>query len=358
VYAFVTLDTLKRLNEPVSLNDLRIVVAHASRKLDEEYIHEVTDQVKEKVEKSGRSVGSISVPEPGQHPLGQILDALIIVLGALSILTLLGGAFLVFNTIAALLAQQVRQIGIMKAVGARENQIVTIYLVMILIFGLLALVITIPLSVSGGIRAAGLLADFFNLDLGPARIPIQAFTLQVLIGLGVPFLAALYPIWSGTRVTVREAISDYGISKTTVAGLLDRFLSRLRGPLFPRPVVLSFRNTFRRRARLILTLLPLALSGAILLTVINVRVALMDELENIFRYRNYNINISFERPYRFDEIKKIALNVPGVVDVEGYRQTRDAYRLRADGSRSNSMSVTSLSPASIVGYHSWRDAGS
>ena len=146
-YAFVTLDTLERLNEPVSMNDLRIVVAPASRKLDEEYIHQVADQVKEKVEKSGRSVGAISVPEPGQHPLGTVLDALIIILGTLSVLTLLGGGFLVFNTIAALLAQQVRQIGIMKAVGARESQIAAMYLVMILIFGLLALAITTPLSI-------------------------------------------------------------------------------------------------------------------------------------------------------------------------------------------------------------------
>ena len=311
-YAFVTLDTLERLNEPVSMNDLRIVVAHASRKLDEEYIHQVTDQVKEKVEKSGRSVGAISVPEPGQHPLGTVLDALIIILGTLSVLTLLGGAFLVFNTIAALLAQQVRQIGIMKAVGARESQIAAIYLVMVLIFGLLALAITMPLSIQSGIRAAGFLADFFNLDLGTVQIPVQAFAVEALIGLGVPFLAALYPIWSGTRVTVREAISDYGISKAGTTGLLDRSLSRLRGPLFPRPVVLSFRNTFRRRTSLVLTLLPMALSGAILLTVINVRASLMSELDGIFRYRNYDVNISFERPYRLAEIENAALSVPGV----------------------------------------------
>jgi putative ABC transport system permease protein len=99
---------------------------------------------------------------------------------------------------------------------------------------------------------------------------------------------------------------------------------------------------------LILTLLPLALSGAILLTVFNVRVSLMTELDGIFRYRNYNINISFERPYRFEEIRNIALNVPGVLDVEGYRQTSDAYRLRVDGSRSNNLSVTSLMPESSI----------
>jgi putative ABC transport system permease protein len=341
-YAFVTLDTLERLNEPTSMNELRIVVAQ--NKFDEEYIHEVADRVKEKVEKSGRSVAAISVPEPGQHPLGTVLDSLIVILGTLSALTLVGGAFLVFNTIAALLAQQIRQIGIMKAIGARGNQVAGMYLVMILNIGLLALAITTPLSISSGIRAAGFLANFFNLDLGTVRIPIQAFVVEALIGFGVPFLAALYPILSGTRVTVREAISDYGLAKTGTEGTLDRLLKRLRGPLFPRPVLLSFRNTFRRRGRLVLTLLPLALSGAILITVINVRASLISELDHIFGYRNYDVNITFERPYRWVEIKNVALDVPGVLRVEGYRQTRDAYRLHTNGSRSNNISVISLDP--------------
>lgn len=341
-YGYITLETLERLGEPTDLNDLRIVAAQ--NKLDEEYIHRVADQVKEKVERSGRSVSAISVPEPGQHPLGTVLDSLNVILGTLSVLTLFGGALLVFNTIAALLAQQVRQIGIMKAVGARVGQIAALYLVMVLVFGLLALAFTTPLSILSGIRAAEFLANFFNLDLGAVRIPAQTFAVEALIGFGVPFLAALYPIWSGMRVTVREAISDYGLSKTGTSDTLAEILKRLRGPLFPRPVVLSFRNTFRRRGRLILTLLPLALSGAILLTVINVRAALMSELDEIFGYRNYDVNVAFERPYRISKIENAALSVPGVLTVEGYRQASDAYRLRPDGTRSNNIFVVSLSP--------------
>lgn len=340
-YGFITLDTLKRLGEPTDLNELRIVVAQ--NKLDAEYIHRVADLVKEKVEKSGRSVGAISVPEPGQHPLGTVLDSLNIILGTLSALTLVGGALLVFNTIAALVAQQVRQIGMMKAVGARAGQITAMYLGMVLVFGLLALGITTPLAVWSGIQAAGFLANFFNLGLGTVRIPLQAFIVEALIGLGVPFLAALYPVWSGTRVTVREAISDYGIARTDNTGLIDRFLKQLRGPFFRRPVLLSLRNTFRRRARLALTLLPLALSGAILLTVVNVRASLMSELDDIFSYKNYDVNISFERSYRFSEIENAARKIFGVIRVEGYRETRDAYRVRADGTRSNNISVLSLS---------------
>jgi putative ABC transport system permease protein len=341
-YGYVTLDTLARLGEPSEFNDLRFIVAQD--KLDKGHILQVADLVKEKVEKSGQSVGVISVPEPGQHPLGTVLNSLIIILGALSLLTLFSGALLVFNTIVSLLAQQVRQIGIMKSIGAGQTQIVAMYLAMVLIFGVLALAITTPLAIQAGTRAADFLANFFNLNLGTTQIPALAFVVEALIGLGVPFLAALYPIWSGTRVTVREALADYGLARKETAGVLDRFFKMLRGPLFRRPVLLSLRNTFRRRSRLVLTLLPLAISGAILLTVVNVRAGLMSELDNIFSYRKYDVNVSFDDMVRLEKIKNVIANVSGIINTEGYRETRDAYRLFADGSRSNNLSVLALEP--------------
>ena len=341
-YGFIATDTLERLGEPDEFNDLRLIVAQ--NKLDKEHILQVADRVKEKTENSGRSVGAISVPEPGQHPLGTILDSLTIILGTLSVLTLVGGALLVFNTIVALLAQQVRQIGIMKAVGAGGGQIAAMYLGMVLVFGSLALAITTPLAIWSGAQVAGFLADFFNLNLGIVQIPSLAFAVEALIGFGIPLLAALYPIWSGTRVTVREALADYGLADTGTTSLIDQLLKQLRGPFFRRPVLLSLRNTFRRRGRLILTLVPLALSGAILLTVVNVRAALMNELDDIFHYKNYDVNISFESPYRLARIENAALKAPGFISLEGYSQTTNAYRLHTDGSQSNNLSLLALSP--------------
>jgi len=181
------------------------------------------------------------------------------------------------------------------------------------------------------------------------QIPVKAFAVEALIGFGVPFLAALYPIWSGTRVTVREALSDYGLGKSqTQAGLLDRVLKLLRGPLFRRPVLLSLRNTFRRRARLVLTLLPLVLSGAIFIMASNVRSSLMREVDDIFAMKNYSLTISFENPYRLAKIENLALNVPGVTRVEGYRQTMDAYRVRADNSQTNAIPLVGLSPTTSM----------
>lgn len=346
VYGYATLDTIEQLGEPRDMNLLRIIVAQ--NRLDKDHIRQVADQVKDKATDSGWVVGAINIPDPGQHPLGAVLDGLEIILGTLSALTLIAGVFLVFNSIVALLAQQVRQIGIMKAVGARTRQIAGMYLGMVIVFGVLALLVATPLATLGGIQFARFLGDFFNLDLKTVSIPASAFIVEALIGFGVPALAAIYPIWSGTRVTVLEAVSDYGLGRMDAKpGLVDRSIERLRG-LFSRPVVLSLRNTFRRRARLALTLLPLALSGTLLIAVINVRGALQNELENIMAYKKYDFDIALEQPYLFAEIQNTALKVPGVTRIEGYHETGDAYRLRSNGSQANYTSVVGVSPSTSL----------
>jgi putative ABC transport system permease protein len=110
--------------------------------------------------------------------------------------------------------------------------------------------------------------------------------------------------------------------------------------------MLSLRNTFRRRMRLALTLLPLALSGTLVISVINVRSALQGELANIMAYRKYDFDISFEQPYLFASVQNTALSIPGVTQVEGYQETSDAYRLRADGSQGSYVSALGVSPDS------------
>jgi putative ABC transport system permease protein len=93
------------------------------------------------------------------------------------------------------------------------------------------------------------LADFLNANIMNFNPPLWVLGLQTGAALGVPLLAALIPIIAGTRTTVREAISDYGINVAgfNPNGLVNRLVIRLRSA--SRPVLISIRNTFRQRAR-------------------------------------------------------------------------------------------------------------
>ena len=210
-FGYVSFDTLEHWGYPRQFNELLLTVA--SQQDSKAHINAVVDEVKDKIEKAGHKTQSVRVPNPGQAPVQEILDALFLILGILGGLSLLLSGFLVVNTINATLAQQTRQVGVMKAIGARTNQIVGLYLGMALIYGLLALLVAIPLGAVGAYALSRFAAGFLNFDVVNHGVPPRVFALQVAVGTLLPLAAAAVPILSGTKITIREAISSYGLGK-------------------------------------------------------------------------------------------------------------------------------------------------
>jgi len=87
-----------------------------------------------------------------------------------------------------------------------------------------------------------------------------------------------------------------------------------------RPMRLSLRNAYRKKTRLALTLITLVLGGAIFIGVYNLWASFDKTIEDIQGYFLADINISFGRYYRFDEVAAIAEKVPGVSSVEGWTE--------------------------------------
>ena len=340
---YVTFETLEWLGEPRSFNELHIIVA--GDKTDIEHIQRLANLVEHKIEKSGREVTSIEVHTPGKLPLDNYFQAISLILGVLGFLSLFLSGFLVVNTISALLAQQVKQIGVMKAIGAEGWQLTIMYLAMVLVFGLLALIIAIPLSTRGAEQFAGFLSYFLNFQLSQFSIPAQVVVFEVAMALLVPLLAGLFPIMRGTQITVREAISDYGLGKGQFgANLIDRSLVNLHRLLaLPRPFLLSLRNAVRRKGRLSLTLVTLIIASTVFIGVFNVRASLFLTIEDLLQYFQYDVQILFKRPYRAARIERIAREFPGVANIECWIED-SAIRLRPDGSEGTALGMTALPP--------------
>jgi putative ABC transport system permease protein len=146
-YAFMTFESLEWLDQPQFYTGLDITVT--GDRFDKQHIEAVAALVRSKIESSGRTVYFTYLPEPGRHPAYQVLQPLFLLLGFLGALSLFASGFLVVNTISALLTQQVRQIGVMKAIGARSVDIVVMYLAGVLLLGGMALAIAMPAGVPG-----------------------------------------------------------------------------------------------------------------------------------------------------------------------------------------------------------------
>ena len=163
-------------------------------------------------------------------------------------------------------------------------------------------------------------------------MPAWVFGLEVIVGFVVPLIAAFVPIWRGVRITVHQAIRDTGVPETFGRRRIDRLLGAIRG--LPRPALLSLRNTFRRKGRLVLTLSALALGGAVFMSVFTVRDSLLTSMADSFRYFNYDLQVDLGETVRFESAIAEAERVPGVASAEAWQfasALRDpAGRLRDD----------------------------
>lgn len=312
---YVTMDTLAWLGGGDHFNQLYVRVDGDST--DEDHTLNVAEDVEDKIERNNRDVYRTKTQASDEHPLASIVLAILGVMVALGALILILSSSLIVNTLNALLTQHLRQIGVMKLVGARSMQILGMYLILILSYGLVALIIALPLGSVTGYAFAKFITRFINAEVLEFRVVPLALILQVVIALLIPLIAGFAPVNSGSKINVRRAISNDRPNKRKSGG---RWWNRLSAWLrwLSRPILLSLRNTFRRKSRLILTLFTLTIAGAIFIAVFNVRDSMDNFMSQVEQHFQGDITLKFSRPYPISRIEQVVQAIPGVERVEGW----------------------------------------
>ncbi len=232
----------------------------------------------------------------------------------------------------------------MKAIGGTGRQITVIYLSMVTFYGLLSLGVALPVGMGLGYLFTLAVTRFLNMNILDFHLPVEVLILQLVAALVVPTVASAIPILSAVRLTVREAISSYGIGGKSQYGLLDRLLLQVRG--LSSPVLLSLRNTFRRKGRVFLTLGTLIIAGALFITVVNVRFSMMAWSDDFFdMWFNYEVQLVFDGDYESQGVVKRAERIPGVTQAEGWTVVQVQY-IKPDGTKGATFPLIGLSPDS------------
>ena len=313
VYGYITPATLTALGESEMLHILKVVVS------DQPYniaaIDSTVSELASWLKGQGYVVDEIRIPPPGKHPHQSQMTSILMLLLVFSVMALILSAILTATMIGGLLAQQIRQIGIMKAIGARSSQITSLYLALVALLGSGAVLIGLPLGIAAGRSFAGVVARLLNLNIFNDAIPAWVYLILLLMGILIPLLVALNPILRTTRITVRETISDYGISRETSASRLrDSWFSRVL--FFDNTLILALRNTFRRRERLLLTLSLLSAAGAMFMTGINVKAGWQAYLDQAAADRHYDLEIRLNQPVSEEKISSVVAAIPGIEKIE------------------------------------------
>jgi putative ABC transport system permease protein len=153
----------------------------------------------------------VAAPKQRSEQIGKMLSSFQLNLTALSLVSMLVGMFLVYNTVAASVVRARREIGILRAVGTSRTEVRALFLGEALIFGLPGIVLGVlaafPLAgflsgaVSQTVSSLYVLVSIEKLSVGPWQIAAA-----IAAGLGAVIAAAWIPAGEAAKAEVTGAL--------------------------------------------------------------------------------------------------------------------------------------------------------
>ena len=284
IYSYVDKKTYTKITGEAADQRLIFRLKNVNSKQE---IQTAAKKILEDFERQGINVKTVNIPKFNEHPHQWQLNTLIALQGSIGLLAFLMGAVLVSQLMAATLAREMRQIGILKAIGATRFHVLKLYMTMVLLFGAMSSVIAIPLAVLSGYAFARFVAKILNFEVLTTTLPVALYLSLMAAGLLLPILFSLRALLKGADVSVYNALSDYGIRQDTYAHHAGA-VSKL--PLSV-TMQLALRNTLRRKKRLAITVGTLVLGVAIFSTGFNVRQALVEFLAHTSNSMKHDVQV-------------------------------------------------------------------
>ncbi len=126
------------------------------------------------------------------------------------VLALFMGGFIIFNTFRTVVAERRRDIGMLRAIGAKRNTITGMILVEGLLQGIIGSAIGLGLGYLMGVGVLKLaqapLSTFLHLNFSKVVVSPGLLVTSLLLGIGITVLAGLLPARNAARVTPMDAL--------------------------------------------------------------------------------------------------------------------------------------------------------
>jgi putative ABC transport system permease protein len=153
----------------------------------------------------------LTTPNASNSAISQMTAAFELNLRALSLLALVVGVFLIYNTVTFSVVQRRPIIGIMRSLGTTRRQIFTMILGEALLLGAIGTILGLALGIIMGRAVVGLIAQtisdlYFSVTV--ERVTVAPITLLTGGGIGLlaSIIAAVVPSWEATRIAPAGAM--------------------------------------------------------------------------------------------------------------------------------------------------------
>ena len=157
------------------------------------------ERIADGINQSIPGVRAVAVKQIAETEMG-VMERMSKFLLALAGITLAIGCFGVVNTMMTSVLERIKDIGIMKAVGASRNQIIKIFLYEAIIIGVMGGL----LGYIAGTLLAYLVGPLIFRGVVVSYVP-QYFPLSLVLAILIAVIATIYPAFRATRIKVADS---------------------------------------------------------------------------------------------------------------------------------------------------------
>lgn len=195
--------------------------------------------------------------EARQGSVEQMTAAFHLNLSALSMLALVVGLFLIYNTMTFSVVQRRPLFGTLRCLGVTRQEVFSIVVIEAFVIGLIGSILGIGLGILMGQQTVRMVTQtindlYFTTTVQSVGIPIQSLIKGGFLGIGATLLTAALPAWEAASVPPRAALSRSGLESKTrrmvIWAAIGGSILILLGMLFFRlpgsSLVLGFGGTF------------------------------------------------------------------------------------------------------------------
>ncbi len=283
-YLYASVETLVLLGQPPTMDELRVLVADSP--LDATSVENQVSRLAIWLQNQGTDVHEVKIPPPGKHPHEGPSGAILLLLAVFAGLTVLLAGVLSASLLSITMARQVREIAIMKTLGAVGWKIRVHYLLMLSFVAFAALALSVAPTILFGRIGVDSVANLLNFDIASYSVPSWVYVVQVVTGIVLPLLTAAPAILRASRISVRQALGDHGARPSQKAGS-ERWIGGFENRLLQA----ALRNAFRVPRRLLLTLGLLAVGGGLFVSAVSVADAWDEMTAQVFQTRHYDVEL-------------------------------------------------------------------
>ena len=287
-YFYATAETLELLGPRPVLDELRVLVDRDALEVDA--VQAQVEAIAAWLVGTGVDVHQISVPPPGEHPHQRPSEAVLLLFAIFSGLTVALACVLTASLLSFTMARQVRQVGVMKTIGATAARIRWMYVAMLGLVSLVALLISAIPTWALGRLGIDAVAGLLNLDIASYAVPGWVIGAQIATAFALPVVTAAPAIIRASRISVREALVEHGVREPNATAV------RMVGVVRDRLTRVALLNALRVRRRLLLTVGLLAIGGGLFVTAVSVADSWDAMTEQVYETRHYDVELHLAEP--------------------------------------------------------------